>query len=152
MDATGDDTTSWDAGSDDPSSFDGADECEAQGWYGDSVCDDFCAKPDPDCDGTNDGTGADWTGDDTGSNDWNTDPNATDLLPDDGSDPTLDDATDGGTDATGVTGPSKPSGDRQARGRLQGRWGRAPRRARPGCRWHDAAAAPTHGHRVSGAE
>jgi hypothetical protein len=27
------------------------DFCEAFGWYGDGVCDDFCANPDPDCDG-----------------------------------------------------------------------------------------------------
>ena len=27
--------------------FDG---CEAVGYYGDGICDDFCPKPDPDCD------------------------------------------------------------------------------------------------------
>ncbi len=27
------------------------DICEAQGWYGDGICDTFCRKPDPDCDG-----------------------------------------------------------------------------------------------------
>jgi hypothetical protein len=27
------------------------DFCEAFGWYGDGVCDDFCASPDPDCGG-----------------------------------------------------------------------------------------------------
>jgi hypothetical protein len=27
------------------------DICEEQGWYGDRICDTFCRKPDPDCDG-----------------------------------------------------------------------------------------------------
>jgi hypothetical protein len=26
------------------------DFCEVMGWYGDGICDDFCANPDPDCD------------------------------------------------------------------------------------------------------
>ena len=29
----------------------GQDLCEAFGWYGDGVCDDFCPAPDPDCGG-----------------------------------------------------------------------------------------------------
>lgn len=27
----------------------GVDYCELYDWYGDGICDDFCAKPDPDC-------------------------------------------------------------------------------------------------------
>ncbi len=30
-------------------SADGVDLCQAYGWYGDEVCDDFCPNPDPDC-------------------------------------------------------------------------------------------------------
>lgn len=28
---------------------DGIDWCDYLGWYGDGICDDFCAEPDPDC-------------------------------------------------------------------------------------------------------
>lgn len=28
---------------------DGIDWCDELGWYGDGICDDFCAEPDPDC-------------------------------------------------------------------------------------------------------
>src|SRR5688572_23571519 len=28
---------------------DGVDYCQIFEWYGDGVCDDFCARPDPDC-------------------------------------------------------------------------------------------------------
>lgn len=34
------------------SKADGTDYCAWFGWYGDGVCDDFCAEPDPDCGGT----------------------------------------------------------------------------------------------------
>jgi len=30
---------------------DGTDYCDLFGWYGDEICDDFCARPDPDCGG-----------------------------------------------------------------------------------------------------
>jgi len=30
---------------------DGFDFCEFAGWYGDGICDDFCKKPDSDCEG-----------------------------------------------------------------------------------------------------
>ena len=40
---------------------DGGDFCEEEGWYGDGVCDEDCARPDPDCDGTGDpGDGGDF--------------------------------------------------------------------------------------------
>ena len=48
----------------------GHDFCEALGWYGDGVCDDFCPSPDPDCDTGSAGGGStdicavnDWYGD-----------------------------------------------------------------------------------------
>jgi hypothetical protein len=31
---------------------DSTDWCEIMGWYGDGVCDEFCASPDPDCAGS----------------------------------------------------------------------------------------------------
>ena len=45
-----------DNGSDEPSDDD---PCSVFGWYGDGVCDEFCAVPDPDCssDGASAGTG-----------------------------------------------------------------------------------------------
>ena len=35
---------------DDGSTDDEVDYCEEWGWYGDGICDEDCAQPDPDCD------------------------------------------------------------------------------------------------------
>jgi V8-like Glu-specific endopeptidase len=49
-DGSSDDGSSDDGSSDDDSSSDDVDFCEEWGWYGDGICDEDCAEPDPDCD------------------------------------------------------------------------------------------------------
>jgi hypothetical protein len=49
-DTGGVDDGSGDTGTGDTGTGDSGDVCEDNGWYGDGVCDELCAQPDPDCD------------------------------------------------------------------------------------------------------